>query len=84
MNLPSADALAPGGVLLASGIIESRAKLRVNGASWQVDATQAFERRGLDRPAALKAMLGGTYAGFADTPTAEQLAGLVDKLLLES
>ena len=39
------------------GIIESRAKLRVNGASWQVAATQAFERRGLDRPAALKEML---------------------------
>jgi hypothetical protein len=39
------------------GVIEGRAKLRTNGASWQVAATQAFEARGMDRPAALKAML---------------------------
>ena len=32
--------------------------------------------------AALKAMLGGTFAGFADTPTAEQLAGSVSGTVL--
>ncbi|UNX53646.1 glutamate-cysteine ligase family protein [Georgenia sp. TF02-10] len=39
------------------GVVESRAKLRRNGASWQVAATEAFEARGMDRPAALRAML---------------------------
>jgi Ala-tRNA(Pro) deacylase len=32
--------------------------------------------------AAIKAMLGGTYAGFADTPTAERLAGSVSGTVL--
>ncbi|KAE8764821.1 glutamate-cysteine ligase family protein [Georgenia thermotolerans] len=39
------------------GIIEARAKLKVNGASWQVAATEAFEERGMDRPTALREML---------------------------
>ncbi|MFC7405942.1 glutamate-cysteine ligase family protein [Georgenia alba] len=38
-------------------VIEDRARLRVNGASWQVAATQRFESRGMDRWAALTAML---------------------------
>ncbi|WP_127127119.1 glutamate-cysteine ligase family protein [Georgenia sp. SYP-B2076] len=38
-------------------IIESRAKLRVNGASWQVAATESFEARGQARPDALTSML---------------------------
>ena len=32
--------------------------------------------------AAIKAMLGGSYAGFADTPTAERLAGSVSGTVL--
>ncbi|MFH5823572.1 glutamate--cysteine ligase [Georgenia sp. AZ-5] len=39
------------------GIVEARAKQRVNGASWQVAATEAFEARGMDRTAALTEML---------------------------
>ncbi|MPV37544.1 glutamate-cysteine ligase family protein [Georgenia subflava] len=39
-------------------IAEGRAKLRVNGASWQVAATESFEARGMDRREALTAMLG--------------------------
>ena len=38
-------------------IIESRAKLRANGASWQVAATESFEARGLGRQEALTEML---------------------------
>ncbi len=38
-------------------IIEERCKRRVNGASWQVAATQGFEERGLTRDKALVAML---------------------------
>lgn len=38
-------------------IVEERCKRRVNGASWQVAAVQAFESRGLDRPHALTEML---------------------------
>lgn len=45
-------------------VIEGRAKLRHNGASWQVAATEAFEARGLDRPAALHAMLGEYIQGM--------------------
>ncbi len=39
------------------GIIEARAKSGINGASWQVAAVRGFEARGLDRAAALTAML---------------------------
>ena len=39
------------------GIIEGRCKTRQNGASWQLDTVAAFERRGLDRVAALHEML---------------------------
>jgi gamma-glutamyl:cysteine ligase YbdK (ATP-grasp superfamily) len=39
------------------GVIEGRAKLRTNGATWQVAATQAFEARGMNRTSALQAML---------------------------
>lgn len=39
------------------GVIEQRAKTGRNGASWQVAAVHAFERRGLDRPTALEQML---------------------------
>ncbi len=39
------------------GIIESRAKLGVNGATWQADAVKVFENRGMDRAQALSAML---------------------------
>ncbi|GAA4432506.1 hypothetical protein GCM10023169_38290 [Georgenia halophila] len=39
------------------GVIEGRAKLRTNGAAWQVAATESFEARGMDRWAALTAML---------------------------
>ena len=39
------------------GVIEQRAKTGRNGATWQVDAVHAFERRGLDRPKALEQML---------------------------
>ena len=38
-------------------VIEGRARTGRNGASWQVSTVAAFERRGLDRPAALAAML---------------------------
>jgi gamma-glutamyl:cysteine ligase YbdK (ATP-grasp superfamily) len=39
------------------GIIEARAKSGQNGASWQVATVNALEGRGLDRAAALTAML---------------------------
>lgn len=39
------------------GIIADRCRRQRNGSSWQVDAVAGFERRGLDRPAALTAML---------------------------
>ncbi|WP_154795098.1 glutamate--cysteine ligase [Occultella kanbiaonis] len=39
------------------GIIEARAKLRRNGASWQVEAVAALERGGLGRAEALSEML---------------------------
>ena len=39
------------------GIIEDRAKLRRNGAWWQVEAVTALEEHGLDRRAALTEML---------------------------
>ncbi|MFD1505346.1 glutamate--cysteine ligase [Georgenia yuyongxinii] len=45
-------------------IIEARAKLRVNGASWQVAATESFEARGMDRHDALTAMLGEYVRGM--------------------
>jgi len=38
-------------------VIEGRARRRVNGASWQIAATEAFERRGMDRWQALTHML---------------------------
>lgn len=38
-------------------VIEGRAISRQNGASWQCDVVHAFERRGLDRMAALREML---------------------------
>ena len=39
------------------GIIEQRCLTRRNGAVWQTEAVAAEENRGLDRPAALRAML---------------------------
>jgi gamma-glutamyl:cysteine ligase YbdK (ATP-grasp superfamily) len=39
------------------GIIEQRCLTGRNGAVWQVETVQAEEARGLDRPAALRAML---------------------------
>jgi hypothetical protein len=39
------------------GVIEGRARHRRNGASWQVAAVRALERRGLARPDALAEML---------------------------
>jgi hypothetical protein len=39
------------------GIIEQRCLTGRNGAVWQSEAVEAEERRGLDRPAALRAML---------------------------
>jgi hypothetical protein len=39
------------------GIIEQRCLAGRNGAVWQTEAVAAAERRGLDRPAALRAML---------------------------
>jgi len=39
------------------GVIEGRARAGRNGASWQVAAVAALERRGLARPAALAEML---------------------------
>lgn len=39
------------------GVIEDRARVGRNGASWQVSAVRALEKRGLDRPAALAEML---------------------------
>lgn len=39
------------------GIIEQRCRARRNGAVWQTGTVAAAERRGLDRPAALRAML---------------------------
>jgi hypothetical protein len=39
------------------GIIEQRCLTGRNGAVWQTEAVEAAERRGLDRPAALRAML---------------------------
>ncbi|HST86393.1 MAG TPA: glutamate--cysteine ligase [Kineosporiaceae bacterium] len=39
------------------GIIEARAKNGRNGAAWQVATVQAFQQRGLDRSAALTAMV---------------------------
>jgi hypothetical protein len=39
------------------GIIEQRCLTRRNGAVWQVTAVGGEERRGLDRPEALRAML---------------------------
>lgn len=39
------------------GIIESRCKLRRNGAWWQTETVAAFERRGMARDEALRTML---------------------------
>jgi hypothetical protein len=40
------------------GIIEQRAKLGRNGASWQAETVHAFEEKGCDRVTALTRMLG--------------------------
>lgn len=45
------------------GTIEERARLRTNGAAWQVATVHAFEERGMDRRAALRAMLEAYIAG---------------------
>ena len=61
--LPKADeGLARWGVTQEArdrylGIVRDRCKTRRNGAWWQVEAVAAFERRGLDRDAALTEML---------------------------
>ena len=39
------------------GVIEGRCKTGVNGAQWQVAAVESFERRGHDRPSAIREML---------------------------
>ncbi|MDD9206511.1 glutamate--cysteine ligase, partial [Georgenia sp. 10Sc9-8] len=39
------------------GIIEERARLRTNGAAWQVEAVQSLEERGRSRQQALRDML---------------------------
>lgn len=46
-------------------VIEQRCRLRRNGASWQLGAVQAFEDRGLDRQAAIRAMLSCYLEGMA-------------------
>ncbi|MEU4692087.1 glutamate--cysteine ligase [Actinoplanes sp. NPDC023714] len=40
------------------GVIEGRCRRRRNGATWQIETVCAAERRGLDRPAALREMTG--------------------------
>ncbi len=61
--LPLADeGLSRWGVAAAArdrylGIVADRCRLRRNGASWQVQTVEAFERRGLSRPRALRQML---------------------------
>lgn len=47
-------------------IIESRARMRRNGASWQVLAVRGFEARGHDRAEALRLMLGEYVRGMHD------------------
>ncbi|MBO0868958.1 MAG: glutamate--cysteine ligase [Micromonosporaceae bacterium] len=39
------------------GVIERRCALQRNGATWQASTVETLERRGMDRPAALAAML---------------------------
>ncbi|MEE6296150.1 glutamate--cysteine ligase [Georgenia wangjunii] len=45
-------------------ILEARARLGRNGASWQVAAVRSLERRGMDRAEALRTMLGEYVAGM--------------------
>jgi hypothetical protein len=45
-------------------IVEARARLGRNGASWQVAAVRALEERGMDRPQALRTMLGEYMRGM--------------------
>ncbi len=49
-------------------VIEQRCVTRRNGASWQLDAVAALEARGIDRPAALRGMLGR----YLESSTANQ------------
>ena len=54
------------------GIIEARCTGEVNGASWQIAAVEAFERRGADRRTALRQMLELYCEGMnANTPVHE-------------
>lgn len=39
------------------GVIEGRARTRLNGAAWQVSTVQTLQQRGMTRPAALAEML---------------------------
>jgi hypothetical protein len=38
-------------------VIEQRCKLKRTGASWQVETVHALQRRGMDRPSAIRGML---------------------------
>ncbi len=46
-------------------VIEQRCIRRQTGACWQVAAVEALERRGRDRPAAIRGMLAGYLDGMA-------------------
>ena len=47
-------------------VIEQRCKLKRTGASWQVDTVQALQRRGMDRPAAIRGMLARYLDGMTN------------------